>query len=378
MSNVTVFSEGYEKLSEIDWDFPEASQDALARIHPYPARFINDIPKHLIESLGCPSGSAVLDPFCGSGTTLVEAQRHGLESVGVDVNPIACLISRVKTQSLATEDFTSVVSEVANCAKDLFERQITIPVIPNIDHWFGKQIQKALSALLLSCRHKSDGVIGDALLLALSSIIVKVSNQESDTRYAAICKNTTPEDVFERFVAAGERIAKAKTSLHSPKSDVILHDILTLNDRTIGRSIGLVITSPPYPNAYEYWLYHKYRMWWLGYNPIEVRSYEIGARPHYQKRNGQTEKDFANQMERVFGLLTRVLVNGGHICFVVGRSIIRGRVIDNGELIRNVGNHFGLLLVADILRRISLSSKSFNPKYGKIMEEHILVFRKVL
>ena len=45
----------------------------------------------------------------------------------------------------------------------------------------------------------------------------------------------------------------------------------------IPRRVGLVITSPPYPNAYEYWLYHKYRMYWLGLDPIAVKKQEIGA-----------------------------------------------------------------------------------------------------
>ncbi|KAA4287867.1 site-specific DNA-methyltransferase, partial [Bacteroides ovatus] len=100
MSNTTIFDSRYTKLKTIDWNFQDVSQDALANIHPYPARFIPDIPRELISALGCAKGSVVLDPFCGSGTTLVEAQRAGFDAVGIDLNPIACLISSVKTQPL--------------------------------------------------------------------------------------------------------------------------------------------------------------------------------------------------------------------------------------------------------------------------------------
>lgn len=376
MANVTLYDNHYSDLLKVDWDFINAPQDALANIHPYPARFINEIPKHIIEIVGCPSDSVILDPFCGSGTTLVEAQRHGFDSVGVDLNPIACLISKVKTQLLPS-CFISSVEKTAEIAKQLYEGSVSIPEIPNIDHWFEKDIQKALSAILYVIQSQDDLIVKDGLRLALSSIIVRVSNQESDTRYAAISKSITASDVFRNFVLAGNKIAQAKDGEHIQNNAVILlQDVLTVKTEQIGKNIGLVITSPPYPNAYEYWLYHKYRMWWLGYNPIEVRTYEIGARPHYQKKNGQTEKDFYRQMNSVFDILTDCLVVNGHICFVVGRSIIAGRVINNAEMIQDIGDKHGLTFVADITREISATKKSFNLKYGKIKEENILIFRK--
>ena len=376
MSKVKIYNNNYVRLNELDWDFRETIKDTLSNIHPYPARFINEIPKNLIEILGCSEGTVILDPFCGSGTTLVEAQRHNFDSIGIDLNPIACLISTVKTEPLAC-DFAETVDVVARRAVDIYEGDISIPRIPNLDHWFKKDIQKAISAVLYAINEQKDAQT-DALRLALSSIIVRVSNQESDTRYAAIDKNNTAEDVFRNFGLAGKKIANAKAeeAKSYSKAKVILQDVLTVSQEQIGNNVGLVITSPPYPNAYEYWLYHKYRMWWLGYDPLEVRSLEIGARPHFQRKNGQTEKDFYEQMDKVFDLMTESLVPGGHICFIVGRSIISGRVIDNGELITKIGTNKGLELVADITREIAATKKSFNLKYGRIKEENILVFRK--
>ena len=97
MSHIEIFDSRYARLKAVDWDFTDASQDSLASIHPYPARFIPDIPRELISGLGCDKGAVILDPFCGSGTTLLEAQRAGFESVGIDLNPIACLISSIVT-----------------------------------------------------------------------------------------------------------------------------------------------------------------------------------------------------------------------------------------------------------------------------------------
>ena len=118
-------------------------------------------------------------------------------------------------------------------------------------------------------------------------------------------------------------------------------------------------------------------MWWLGYDPIDVRSYEIGARPHYQKKNGQTEEDFRRQMTQVFDLFDAVLVEGGIVCIVIGRSLIKGREIDNAEMMMQIGREKRYEVLANIEREIVSSRKSFNPSYGKIKTENIVILRKV-
>ena len=146
MSNIEIFESNYSELKNIDWNFLNVTQDALSNIHPYPARFIPDIPRALISVLGCEENCVVLDPFCGSGTTLIEAQRAGYEAVGVDLNPIACLISRVKTNRLPQE-FLTISNQVYENSKNIYDGCVEIPVIPNLDHWFKPDIQKALSSL---------------------------------------------------------------------------------------------------------------------------------------------------------------------------------------------------------------------------------------
>lgn len=377
MSHIEIFDSRYARLKAVDWNFTNASQDSLASIHPYPARFIPDIPRELISALGCDKGAVVLDPFCGSGTTLLEAQRAGFESVGIDLNPIACLISSVKTKELPPE-FLPVAYDVYEQAKNTFDGCVDIPTIPNLDHWFKPDVQKALSSLLKHIDEQSDINLKNALKLSLSSIIVRVSNQESDTRYAAVDNNYTANDVFGSFLTACNKTHEAKRGnrVNLKCSKIRNQDILSVLASDFDKPVGLVITSPPYPNAYEYWLYHKYRMWWLGFDPIQVRTFEIGARPHYQKKNGQTEEDFRKQMSSVFDLLSEVLLLGGHICFVVGRSVIKGKIVDNAELICSIAEDHKMVLVANIEREIASTKKSFNLKYGKIKTENILIFRK--
>ncbi|HZR01912.1 MAG TPA: DNA methyltransferase, partial [Burkholderiales bacterium] len=79
------------RFMQIDWSFADSTSDAVNDIHPYPAKFIGGIPAHalgLVEVEG-----AIVDPFCGSGTTLVESARVGRKGIGIDLNPIATLIT---------------------------------------------------------------------------------------------------------------------------------------------------------------------------------------------------------------------------------------------------------------------------------------------
>ena len=162
MSSIEMFCDGYERLADVEWDFSDAFQAQLSSIHPYPARFINDIPNNLIEIIGCKDGTVILDPFCGSGTTLVEAQRHNIKSIGIDLNPIACLISKVKTTPL-NDSFLKIIGDVALTAKALLYKGVAVPCIPNIDHWFEKDIQEAVAALLHVIMQEDDDAMRDAL-----------------------------------------------------------------------------------------------------------------------------------------------------------------------------------------------------------------------
>lgn len=364
------------RLASIDWSFPRRGKGhEIDAIHPYPAKFIGDIPRALLACLPIPEGTAVLDPFCGSGTTLTEAQRLGLPSIGIDLNPIACLLSRVKTATFPSGFDAAAVKVVAEARANRDPKRWDIP---NVDHWFRPEVQDAVAALVTEIHTYPAKELGDALRLALSAILVRVSNQESDTRYAAIDKGITKSKVFDLFLASCGKIRRALLARNwiLPSADVLEADTLTVLPAQIGMPVGMIITSPPYPNAYEYWLYHKYRMWWLGFDPLAVKAREIGARAHFFKRKHHTEEDFESQMSTTFELLNKVLVSSGFVCFVIGRSRIHGRTVDNAETILEIAADYELQLVARFERVISPSRKSFNLSHANIKTETLIVFGK--
>jgi len=364
-----------EQANQVDWNFEAPSKrTGLEGLHPYPAKFIPDLPGTLMDVLPLPKNSAVFDPFVGSGTTLVEAQRRGITSVGSDLNPIACLISRVKT-SPTPEDIEYVVDDVLERA--LSFKSVTVPPIPNLNHWFSETVQNCVARLVMAIS-VAPATHQDFLRLSLSSILVRVSNQDSDTRYAAIDNNVNAAGVYKAFAGATDKIATGlrARAMSKATAKVVEGDTLQLKKSDILPNIGAVITSPPYPNAYEYWLYHKYRMWWLGFDPIAVKSKEIGARAHFFKSNPHTSWNFVRQMESTFKLINEVLVSSGFACFVIGRSKIHGEIVDNAKIIENAGSELGFRTVFRTERIISSTKKSFNLSHANIKTETILVLSK--
>jgi DNA modification methylase len=108
---LSIINKNYDKiealnlLDKIDWDFANFTTQYLShKFHSYPARFIPQIPFTFIK-LFTKENDVVLDPMCGCGTTLVESFLNGRNSIGNDFNPLAVLISKVKTTLIPESDF---------------------------------------------------------------------------------------------------------------------------------------------------------------------------------------------------------------------------------------------------------------------------------
>jgi len=386
---------GLDLLKSVDWAFVKSDTSYSTHdFHPYPAKFIPQIPQTLIEALS-KTGDTVLDPFCGSGTALVESLLLGRNAIGVDLNPLAVLITKAKTTPLSSQqivritkfldalkqDFSNVYKASTDKTCPRYDPPAPLPLIPKLDFWFDSIAIREAAVMKRRIDEMSDEVLRNFLAVAFSSILVSISRQDSDTRYVRRQKNLRPLDAFRRFQARvhhmAERIAEFSKIPNLPKALVYHRDSRDLSFLKPA-SVHLVVTSPPYPNAYSYHLYHQYRMLWLGMDPWAFKKDEIGSHRKYSKKaNGATADTFAAEMQQCFDGLHRVLVERGRFCLVIGDSILRGQLIDNSQLLRRVAEVSGFQFEAEFERPIDLRRKSFNPKIGKIRHEHILVFKRV-
>ena len=385
-----------KKLEKINWDFLDANSSYLTHsIHPYPAKYIPQIPKALIRGLAS-AGDIILDPFCGSGTTLLEALRLDCDAIGIDANPLACLISRAKTHRLSQKQFQRLnklagqiekAIEEVKSGKEFSSIHSKAPSVTNeivfkgVGDWFDSHVIDELSFVKKKSLEIRDKAAKDIALAAMSSIIVNVSHQDSDTRYVR----------REKYIKQGKTLQAFTRSLKSAinRSEELSNELNSgLNARIIEANVlrppeidkvDLVVCSPPYPNAYSYHLYHRTRMMWLGMDQPKFKQEEIGSHRKYssKSKNAATVDTFRGELYTILSWLKHTLKVDGLACFVIGDSILKGVKIKNDILLEEVAVNLGYRVEANINRTIQSTRKSFNPAIGKIKEEHVVILRNM-
>jgi len=248
--------------------------------HKYPAKFIPHIPKWAISKyLNGSNNKIVFDPFCGSGTTLVESMLSGYNCIGVDIDPLSALISKVKTTRVDKNYLTKIShwlkSEIHSNKDGLF-----IPDCKTIEHWFTDDAIKKLSIIRSAIDQipakfgKSNKIkdIQDLLIICFSSITRRVSNadNESQKTYVSHTKIKKPEEVNSLFIEQlnrfNERVIDFTSSINdSSKSEIIISSSATsLKNNLNGSKIDLAITSPPYIKAIDYIYNQMVELFWVG------------------------------------------------------------------------------------------------------------------
>jgi site-specific DNA-methyltransferase (cytosine-N4-specific) len=386
-----------QRLEAVDFDFHGTNTGYLTHgLHPYPAKYIPQIPAALIRELSN-TGDAVADIFCGSGTTLVEALLAGRNAIGIDANPLACLISKAKTTVFRSGDKDTLIGlslQAERLAADItaqtqnggtlwdhgpFVSKAPRPEIPAIAFWFEPFVVEELAEALAWCRLLPNEETRTVGLVAFSSIVVTVSKQDSDTRYVRREKGLKPGETMQKFARALESAADAVQEFSDRASASVTCAInhCSILDRPEVAPFDLMVCSPPYPNAYSYHLYHMTRMIWLGMDQPKFKREEIGSHRKYSNKgaSGATVETFREEMSAIFKWLRTTLKPAGFACFVIGDSTIRGERISNADLIADIAVATGFTECMRISRQLQATKKAFNPSIGKIKEEKILVLQ---
>ncbi|MBN6102938.1 site-specific DNA-methyltransferase [Xanthomonas sp. CFBP 8703] len=374
------------RLRDINWDFVGArSESEFSALHWHPCRFVSQIPAGLISLLS-DDGDVVLDPFLGSGTTLVEAQRLKRRGVGVEINPVAAMIASAKTIPKRQPLIKRTLQELADLARvqlegDLLRPRKSMPLIypatVQMEKWYMPEVGRQLSALwaLLSGLRGDSSKLG---CLAFSSILIRVCRETRHWGY--ICDNTMPlssrrADVlaeFHRSLSMIERAYAARELYIRPgerlrPAQVINGDALVELARLKG-SVNLVVTSPPYFGVSDYAKAQRLTAEWMGADVENVRLKEIGARSKRHRKDAY--ESYMDELVGVMDACREKLVYGGFCCLVVGESRSRrGYIAQLHDAMEGIGFH-----VVHLVERVVSEQRRQNPS---ILSEQIAVYRKV-
>jgi DNA modification methylase len=387
--------ERFASLAAKDWSFTHDDTRYLTHdLHPFPAKFIPQIPATLIEALSV-RGDLVYDPFGGSATTAVEAVRLGRRALSVDANPLGELIGRVKTGHISTPSRIQLDQLVAAVEGHLLDRDLPgsdtvedlraryaslIPPIPHIEKWFTPDAVGELALIRHLIGHITEGVAHDAAQLALSRIVIRVSNQDSETRYVAVSKTVgrsfTLRSYLESLRTVLRRLDSAALELQFGHARFLTADSRdNLADRIGDASVDLIVTSPPYPNATDYHLYHRFRLFWLGFDPRDLAAIEIGSHLRHQ-RNSSGFEEYCGELGQVIQGCLRVLQPGRYAVFVVGDALFKGELFSTAEATTELAAARGFEVVGMVRRDIHHTRRSFAKPARRARAEQIVVLRK--
>lgn len=350
-------------------------------IHPYPAKFIPQIPREIIARLTEP-GAWVLDPFCGSGTSLAEAALLGRNCVGTDINPLSCKISRAKAIALTASQLTaadSILQEVSDVELNS-KLKISVPRFFGLNKWFSDTSQTELAQILGVIQQVKDAALRNFLEVVFSAIVVKASNQESDTRYKAIEKNIKAGDVRKMYcLKLRDAIARARDFSGAVDSCIgvnVWQLDSTSENAPSGAKFDLAITSPPYMNSYDYYLYHKHRMNWLGLDVGVTQEKEFGSRNKHNDK-GLGVEAYNEAVSKSILLTKKVLRRNGLYCVIVGDAIWRGNLIRMDENYDNLFNAAGYRKVRQIVFPQRKYTRSFTANLRtQHKDSYVLIYAK--
>lgn len=407
-----------------DLDFHDgSSSDFTHDLHAFPAKFPPQLPRKFIEELTLP-GEIVLDPMVGSGTTIVEAFIRGRYGVGVDIDPLALLICRVKTTRLSTGQVYQIGRRIvdkalASSASQTFSseaaRRFDSKTRDFINYWFHPDAQAELFALLVGIEQVEDENVRAFLELIFSSVIITKSGGVS---LAFDLAHTRPHKVKDKpyrspikeFDKRLQRNLKSMGALPPTgiRPALCFGDAQKLPLRD--NSVDLIVTSPPYAsNAIDYMRAHKFSLVWLGHSidTLSTRRKEyIGgevtqsvlfeALPTQTQRvvdevasrdskKAQVLTRYYSEMTRALGEMFRVLKPDKAAIVVVGSSNMRGVdtlthtcLVEIGQQIGFEAPHIGVRRLDRDRRMLpARRSRDNNSQIEKRMhEEYVIGFYK--
>jgi DNA modification methylase len=357
--------------------------------HVYPARMHPVTAARLVRAFS-PEGATVLDPFCGSGTVLVEAMIAGRRAVGVDLNPLAVRLARLKTTPFdagGREAIVTAAQAVAGLADARRERRAgaTRRYPPEDVALFDPHVLLELDSLRagIATAVPDDDRTREALLLVLSAILVKVSRRTSDTSTEVRPRRLAAGFTARLFARKAEELARrlgelaAMLPLDTPPARVVADDATRLRAAPAS-TVDAVITSPPYAATYDYLEHHALRMRWLGVDTSALASREMGARRRYASLDpGAARQAWTRELSGALHAIARACRPGARLVLLVADSAVRGEAIRGDATVAAAATEAGLTFVARASQRRPHFHGPSAPAFGREPRaEHAIVLVK--
>jgi hypothetical protein len=388
----------------------------------YPAKFHPPVAAYLIESFS-KRGDKILDPFCGSGTLLVEGAIAGRQLVGVDVDPVATFVARVKSTPLKSarsrNELRNFLEQFPGMSLARRQEHWT-PDIPNIEHWFEPHVLRQISALRWEIknflRNAQAREIAECTFLSCirgwsNADPVPFSGLEVTHYIKEKRKNGFFPDVRRQYATAlAKTVASIDDYSRLVKSKSFVPIVLNSDAegflRRTRQVFDCLVTSPPYLTAVDYYRRHTLEMFWhapkmdqaerLKLKRLYIGQYQVSSSmidmaeaidldPRTERlalkiedrneQRGRAFRHYFSSMKEIFLAASYRVKKGGSIVVVIGNGRVGGDVIPTGKLLAQEFSPFATLtrVITYPIRNRYMTYERRNQ--ASIAQEQILVFR---
>ncbi|MFA5687490.1 MAG: DNA methyltransferase [Bacilli bacterium] len=374
----------------------------------YPCKFIPEIPKWYMSKY-LKKNERILDPFAGSGTTVLEAAINNIESVGIEISKLSELLIKVKTTLLSENESIEAYDFMNNIC---FNIELTYPNIDNIHHWFEEDNLKKLIIIKQNINNISNVNVRNFLDICFISIVRKCSRADSVSPKPYISTKINKKK-YEPYDEFGKTL-KLYINKNKELKDINYKNNLATIIRGDATRFSLkeqfngAITSPPYINAFDYVRILKLETLWLGLSTEnELRS----AKKEYVGTENLIIKDFndysildksellhtyykqiktldnkrAHIVLKFFNDMYKNLLNvyealsdNSTYGIVIGNSKIRGVEVESWKVISEISKYAGFYEELNFSYQIRNHYLRIDRKGkgGKINSDYVLILRK--
>ena len=414
------------------WDFRgENTKEYTHCFHTYPAMMIPQVARELINKYKNKNTKLIFDPYMGSGTTLIEAKLAGINSVGTDLNPLARLIAKVKTEKLNTEEIDEIEEKILDFKKNIFEKEfninkinISIPEFNIRDNWFNLVTLKELGLIKNFIENIENLKIKNFFLIAFTEIIRLVSyTRNGEFKLYSIeseKKESFKPDTFKFFLEKLNENYNGLKKYNSKISNTVntkIYDFNTIfnipNNILKNESVDLIVTSPPYGDSkttVAYGQFSRLANEWLEFNnPKKLDSMLMGGKKAKEsfrfgfqlldnildkirqndRNTGKTRElevvSFYKDYKSSINNISKVVKKNGIVCYVVGNRRVNNIELPTDEITKFFFEENGFKHIETIVRnipnkRMPLKTSPSNQS-GKTVrtmkQEYIVVMKKM-
>jgi site-specific DNA-methyltransferase (cytosine-N4-specific) len=247
----------YTRRIDPSWDYRgERTKSYTHGLHTYPAMFIPQVARRLLETHS-KKGDTVCDIFCGSGTALVESKATGRNAYGIDLNPLAIFLAKVKTTPINPSKLTKTYFELLKRIENGTDKSVELPSFKNLEFWFKKPVIEKLAKIKSEIKKIKDKDVQDFFMVAFSETVRLASNTKNgEFKLVRMKKEKLDEfnpDVVGIFKKRAEMNIAGMADFYKDAdkktwTKIIMGD--SSQDNNIkANSIDFILTSPPYGDS---------------------------------------------------------------------------------------------------------------------------------